>query len=56
MKISKMEGDEELNPYLVILVDKDETQVNDSENKLKNCLKKDRREEVFVEKAGIFRQ
>ncbi len=51
-----MEVDEEFHPYLVILIDKDEAQVNGWETRLRNYLKEDPCNEVTFEKDGIIRQ
>ena len=55
-EISKMEVDGEFCPYHVIIIDNDDAQVRGSEIRLRNCLKEDPCDEVFVEKAGIFYQ
>ena len=52
----KKKAADEYNPYLVILIDKQEDQIHGSEIRLKSCLQESPTEEVAVEKTGIFRQ
>jgi hypothetical protein len=56
MYISIKEVDEEFHLYILILIDKNETQVNGSEIRLSKCLKEYPCDEIYVEKARTFCQ